>query len=595
MIVPSTRMPTATDSASRPSLAAPATSARLTITRAGRRGASRPTALWFRFPFPWYSFIGGSSFSSLTPFYQTGVRGRHLKFHGIRDILSLEEAKDKIKEYGTPQEFANHFEEFNSWSKDHSVIGPLWQEYAETLILPEDEANTVIYQTVGAHVVFNDATVIQRNLDLRFYNAFPNYLTGAGILGTFIGLVAGIYLAQEGLASNDMNLMRQALGQLLGGASAAFWTSIVGLGCSIAFSTLEKSWIHSIQKVIGEFNKLLNERVLYISIEQLSHRALNEAQSQTRELRRFNNELAVSIATALDEKLAGRLSPALDKLIHAVEGLRTDRASSNEQALKNMIDEFRSTLIGATGTEMKALAGTMEGLNEGLRSISEALAQSRQGLLDGLECGLIAFLQGTEDMTKQLATGIAPLQDSIESLSKVVEMARETMQEGQRMGERWVDISSKATGEVAASLSHLQDTHEKVHFSIRGLSGATEKMNSLLESFADGILALQTVSNQMVETSASLKRHTDRITEVWDDQRVRFEGLDESLANAFEVMNSGVQGYIDRVQKFAHEMDSLFGKAIQDLGGAIGEFEESITNLQEVLVEHKDPSSGGAR
>jgi hypothetical protein len=38
-------------------------------------------------------------------------------------------------------------------------------------------------------------------VNLRLLHAMPNYLTGFGILGTFVGLAAGISLANQGLAS----------------------------------------------------------------------------------------------------------------------------------------------------------------------------------------------------------------------------------------------------------------------------------------------------------------------------------------------------------------------------------------------------------
>jgi hypothetical protein len=59
------------------------------------------------------------------------------------------------------------------------------------------------------------------------------------ILGTFIGLVAGIYLASTNLASDNIVLAKQAMQQLLHGASLAFITSIFGLSSSIVFSWRE--------------------------------------------------------------------------------------------------------------------------------------------------------------------------------------------------------------------------------------------------------------------------------------------------------------------------------------------------------------------
>ncbi|TOQ08322.1 hypothetical protein CGH04_20465, partial [Vibrio parahaemolyticus] len=64
---------------------------------------------------------------------------------------------------------------------------------------------------------------------MRYFNSVPNKLTGLGILGTFLGLVAGIYLASSGIGSNNIDEAKGALSHLLDGASLAFLTSIAGL------------------------------------------------------------------------------------------------------------------------------------------------------------------------------------------------------------------------------------------------------------------------------------------------------------------------------------------------------------------------------
>ncbi len=61
----------------------------------------------------------------------------------------------------------------------------------------------------------------------------PSHLTAVGILGTFLGLAAGIGMAAEGLTASAQQAVTQALKQLLAGESLAFVTSILGIFFSL--------------------------------------------------------------------------------------------------------------------------------------------------------------------------------------------------------------------------------------------------------------------------------------------------------------------------------------------------------------------------
>ena len=83
--------------------------------------------------------------------------------------------------------------------------GPLdcrGREFVETLILPESESDDPIRNTSEVSRYLNDATIIFPRISSGYYHAVPNLLTGVGILGTFLGLAAGVGAASSGLSSS---------------------------------------------------------------------------------------------------------------------------------------------------------------------------------------------------------------------------------------------------------------------------------------------------------------------------------------------------------------------------------------------------------
>jgi len=266
-------------------------------------------------------------------------------------IKVIDKAKDELG-------FVKIYQELEEWIKKSKILSICWDEFTETLIFP-DKPQSSIRNTFPAENYFNEETLINPYLNIRFYNNWPNILTGLGILGTFIGLVAGIYMSTSGGTINEDSIKK-----LIDGAALAFSTSIAGILSSIIFSWFEKHHLNRVSNLIHSWNNALDTRLERVTSEGLAIKSLEELKSQSQELKMFNTELAFNIANALDEKMSGNLIPTLQDLIVAVEGLRKDRADTNDKMLKEIVKEFIATLQGAAGEEMKELGTSIKSLNE---------------------------------------------------------------------------------------------------------------------------------------------------------------------------------------------------------------------------------------
>jgi len=103
-----------------------------------------------------------------------------------------------------------------------NVFAPDWNEFVESF--EYDEPNGRYFRTEEPDMFFRFDNMVPRVLMKRLYDALPSFLTGFGILGTFLGLSGGIYLAQSRIAQADITQVRIGLQSLLSGASLAFLT-----------------------------------------------------------------------------------------------------------------------------------------------------------------------------------------------------------------------------------------------------------------------------------------------------------------------------------------------------------------------------------
>ncbi len=339
-------------------------------------------------------------------------------------VQQLEDACRHLQSTEDGESFAAGFHDFDQAIRDNPLLGDAWREFHETLLFPDSDDEQVIRNVQSPSLYFRRDALLGRQLNLRLYNAIPNLLTGAGILGTFIGLVAGIYLASGNLASPDIEQARTAMQQLLHGASLAFITSIVGLLSSIIFSLREKHWVHRFDERLGCWVAHLDRRLRRMTPEQLAREQLQQTRQQTDVVQGFTDQLAFQIADAFDQKLqehvATSVAPALDTLVKEIQGLRQDRQSSDEDMLKGLLEQFTGQLSGAAGSEMQALATTLGALNDKLHAQTEAAEKHHQANQEAAresnDTLAKLFKEGTEDFQRRVGESVDAITERLGGL-----------------------------------------------------------------------------------------------------------------------------------------------------------------------------------
>lgn len=95
-------------------------------------------------------------------------------------------------------------------------------------------------------------------LNMEFYGSLSGYFVGIGLICTFLGLVAGLHFASQGMNSGDMNQARDALGHLLAAATFKFLTSIAGVATSLVLSVVVRLATHALENAVDRFNQSLD-------------------------------------------------------------------------------------------------------------------------------------------------------------------------------------------------------------------------------------------------------------------------------------------------------------------------------------------------
>ncbi|HCG5282834.1 TPA: anti-phage defense ZorAB system ZorA [Vibrio parahaemolyticus] len=507
-------------------------------------------------------------------------------------------------------EFPEYYYELREWMNEDKYLKDSWREFEETLLLPGEDFDgdkEVIMNTHLPAVYFNQKNLLLPNINLRYYNALPNILTGLGIVGTFIGLTVGISLAAPGLNSNDIKDAKEALNTLLDGASLAFITSIVGLLTSLVFSAYEKRYIHLFNSTCQKLNSALDARVEYFSAERLASKNLAESQKQSLALQTFANDLAVSLGQVIEQHVT-------QPMISAIDELRTDQKSASDETVSKVMGEFADKIAGAAGEEMKAFASTIKTMSDSLESQVESLTKGQDemqkaaqnavsGMSTAMAEGSAKINEGIDEAVNSLLNSV---EKSINSVTQQLDDASQKLASNLQQGlEQFDNILLKLT-DTASHYQAMTDANKTLYSdiseSIRVIGELSEKANQTnldfqrtAETFQNYIQSLNNTSANLADSTSSvdstlstLRDVQEQMTQVWNEYEERFSDLDTTLENLFRNVSSGLERYASQTDDYILGLDKHAAEVVQSLAAATKEIADAIESLEDNLDRKTD-------
>lgn len=150
--------------------------------------------------------------------------------------------------------------------------------------------------------IFNMEKVLNAHTDIyKLYN-YQTLLISIGIIGTFTGLVLGVYQASDGLTSSDSTEATLALEMLLEGASLAFITSLLGVLTSSILKQIQTYFEHKLLKNLIYLSEVFSVYLPYRSEKWLLFEIRDNAEINHKKVLSYLNKIKDSVKEG-DEKL----------------------------------------------------------------------------------------------------------------------------------------------------------------------------------------------------------------------------------------------------------------------------------------------------
>jgi hypothetical protein len=253
--------------------------------------------------------------------------------------------------------FQTNFDVIDAALLSNKTTSAVWQEFRQTL--RGDQQHATILASTRPNNFFNPRSLL---VQYDFVRTLPNYFVGLGLLGTFIGLIAALTFATQSLTNAvEPTQIKAALNDLLTTAAAKFYISAAGLVASLILSLLIRLMLKHLHSRVHEINDALQERLLFITEQNITEKQLSIQQQSLTELKLFNTNIAMKIGDAVrtaveasNDNLTNKLSEIADSFARLID-------ASGEGAGKAVGDAMK----GAFDTSLRVIVCILRGAGRG--------------------------------------------------------------------------------------------------------------------------------------------------------------------------------------------------------------------------------------
>jgi hypothetical protein len=457
------------------------------------------------------------------------------------------------------------------------------------------------------------------------------YFVGLGLLLTFIGLIAALSVAAPSVNAANADQAKNALNQLLDAATFKFATSIAGLGGSLILSLLVRLYGLSIERGITGFCEAIEQRMQFVSGQQVSFEIWQTLKSQLNHLQNIDSDtyfqrFSAKVVPQIQTAMGKAIEPLTERIITSTAEIR-DQSSGG---VREMVEQFSQTLSGTAGREATALAETLANLKEALERTQNGLRGSGEDfsrrLLEAVTTMSARLGQATEKLEAAAGRNSRQLEESMGRLTEAfAEAGRKALADlsgaASAAGGTMKGAVESVAGDMRTSVLALNEALAATQTTLQEQSAATIKITQNAASTADafGLVAqnvreasmpLTTSATKIAESTATmadavikastalsagqsasqalaaeLKAHVERVSDFWANYEERFKNVDQQLGDAIKTFGEQVVNQQNLVGNYTKSIDDGFTKAVRDLNGAITNLGEQATGIEDAVAE----------
>jgi hypothetical protein len=463
--------------------------------------------------------------------------------------------------------------------------------------------------------VWNPQTLLGRTFNLSLADAVPNILVGVGLLFTFFFLSVALTETTAVLGgAADAKQTQSAIEALLKVAGAKFLTSLAGLLSSIVWTFYAKREMSRLALASEHFlealsrtvpangGELIMQQQVIIAVKShsnaedvmgLTEELLSESREQTGTFKRFETDLAVSLAAAINKSVSPQMEAMTTKLVGAIEGLSEKLGSMNQEALKKMLDDFAVMLKKATETEMNQLQLTLKELADKLQTAGGNLGQGGKDAGNAINEASALLVSRVQEISENLAKGASNMDVAATAIKSAMNELEVTVLEASDIGKRgalFVNDALEKAGETVERLGSVSGGLVEASHAMESVGGKIANVVDTVEELSKEQRAVVLAVREVAPTAlAAVERVTGVLDQaanqtlgVMQQTKLSMESTAATLGKTVASITEGVTVYTDQVAELHRKMDGQFAKAVGSFDKGVSEVTESVEELSDI-------------
>ena len=215
----------------------------------------------------------------------------------------------------------------------------------------------------------NDDTVTHGPGNAQLAEMIPSLLTSLGILGTFIGMTAGIAGIDMSNAENIMNGTQT----LLEGMKTAFGTSVAGVSCSILFNMINRTLQGSSYRAIDDFTECFTSLAMSRPLDN-DVQLICQNQDSNHMLSSLTDVLPGTLATVME----GSVSRAMQPVAQAMDNFLMGATRAQIDGVAHIVGNFVQHMNNSLNDQFIQLGRTMTEINQNQQLTMDHVLQSME-------------------------------------------------------------------------------------------------------------------------------------------------------------------------------------------------------------------------
>lgn len=449
-----------------------------------------------------------------------------------------------------------------------------WTEYVETIVDP----NAPVIQATARPQEFFD----HLGHDSRLLAWWANLFVAIGLTFTFLGIVAALSATSEGLrgASSNPAGMADVLTRLLALTSAKFWTSIAGVGCSIALHMIDRRWHHRTRRDLARLVRAIERGTQHLPPQRLALDQLRELRQQSTALSEFSTQLAVGISDAFAE----RMQP----VVAGLSGIQQSIDEFRNSGFQGVGEQLGDAVREGAGEQMAALAGALTDMTAKLARVNEGLAGSGQAASEQMTRAAEDFAAAARELVSAMRETLLGATEASEGAMKQALDQFQGVTAGindafDAMRGQIAELGVTLAGSAEATAARNADLLDRA---ARALEGATAQAATGIGKAVDEAVA-KAADDSLRMISAAFERFGERFNQetagLVDALRAT-AGRIEASGAAFGTSTAAAGEHARLMGEANREMNGVS----QQLGRAAGELQTAAQPVREAVTAIRD-------